>query len=54
MGDRFGTRDNLRQGVSTGFNFKDLLNSGDQCSEEEESDFASRITLNPLGNNVLA
>ena len=28
-------RDNLRQGVSTGFNFKEILNSGKPCSEDE-------------------
>jgi len=31
-------RDNLRQGVSTGFNFKEILNSGKQCSEDDLED----------------
>ena len=44
-GDRFGGRDKLRQGVSSGFNFKDLLNNGDQCSEDH--DLNSRVS-NPL------
>ena len=41
----FGGRDNLRQGVSSGFNFKELLNSGDHCSEDD--DLNSRVS-NPL------
>ena len=41
----FGGRDNLRQGVSSGFNFKDLLNNGEHCSEDD--DFNSRVS-NPL------
>ena len=31
-------RDNLRQGVSSGFNFKEILNSGKPCSEDELED----------------
>ena len=31
-------RDNLRQGVSSGFNFKDILKNGQPCSEDELED----------------
>jgi len=40
----------LRQGVSSGFNFKELLNSGDQCSEDD--DLNSRVSENPLDDDV--
>ena len=35
-GGGLNSRDNLRQGVSTGFNFKEILASGKPCSEDEE------------------
>ena len=43
-------RDNLRQGVSTGFNFKEILNSGKPCSEDELEDMmeSDRDDGNPL------
>lgn len=50
IGDRFG-RDNLRQGVSSGFNFKELLNSGEQCSEDDD-DLNSRVTNSPLNDEI--
>ena len=42
-------RDNLRQGVSSGFNFKEILNNGKPCSEDELEDMigSGRID-NPL------
>ena len=42
-------KDNLRQGVSTGFNFKEILNSGKACSEDELEDMiGSGRVENPL------
>lgn len=41
-------KDSLRQGVSTGFNFKDILNSGDPCSEDE-LEATNENPLNELG-----
>ena len=31
-------KDQMRQGVSSGFNFKDILNNGKACSEDELED----------------
>ena len=42
--------DNLRQGVSSGFNFKDILNNDAPCSEDGMSELKSGRQDNPLDN----
>ena len=41
-------RDNLRQGVSSGFNFKDILNNDAPCSEDGMSELNSGRQDNPM------